>query len=363
MHLVHNVTVLGTEHSWILFGEKIEALGSGEAWKVHASTAVVIDGQGGFISRPFIDTHTHGLAGFAVEQGLAAMREIRKHQRRFGVGRSILSLVTLDQQRLLELIADAKTLAAEDPGFLGLHLEGPYISLDRCGAHDTSAIRKPTAAEIAELISAGKTSNGNIIASMTVAPEEFAEEELELLADSGIKLCLGHSQASYEKAKAFFGNFGNVLTHAFNAMQPIQHRAPGPIPAALDAGAFTELIADGHHVLAPAARILKTERVILVTDSMSAAAMADGAYQLGSLNIEVSGGVARTESGALAGSTLTMDQAVANYASWILDPELAIEAATTVPAKAYDIELEGIAEGSSADLLLLDSHAALVRLF
>jgi N-acetylglucosamine-6-phosphate deacetylase len=363
-HLIHNVTIIDTEYNWVYFNqEKIIAIGSAEKWCDYTDNAIIIDGNDGFISRPFVDTHTHGLAGFAVENGLKSMREIREHQKTFGIGYSILSLVSSTKEELLKNIRDAAILASEDPGFIGLHLEGPYISVERCGAHNIEAIRKPNMNELREILEAGNRPLRNVIVSMTVAPEEFSEEELTFLKAQGIKLCLGHSKADYVRASNFFTKYGNILTHTFNAMNPILHREPGPVPAALDNSAYTELIADGLHVVPAAARLLDSSKVILVSDSMSAAAMPDGEYRLGDLTVKVLDSAARTKTGTLAGSTLTMDKAVKNYAIWISNPAAAIAAATLNPAEAYGITVPKIEAGENSELLLLNSEGNLIRVF
>ena len=363
MHLIHNVTVFDSDATWLLFDSTIESMGTGEGWKAHASNAEVIDGELGFVSRPLIETHTHGLLGYAPEGGLESMRAIRASQKKFGIGRSILSLVSLSQPKILERISDAKQLAEEDIDFLGLHLEGPYIAKSRCGAHDPEVLRKPTDAELNQLIEAGEFKGGNVIASMTVAPELFEQHQLALLRNAGIRLCLGHTECSYAEAAQFFAVDGKILTHTFNAMPGIGHRAPGPIPAAMEAAAFMELIVDNEHVQKPTGALLDRDHVVLVSDSMSAAGLTDGEYQLGNLKVQVSGSVARTETGALAGSTLTLDVAVANYADWLGDSMAAIRSATTIPASAYGLEVPSISTGQPANLVLFDKVGKLRRSF
>lgn len=345
-----------------MLDSKIREIGHGDSWKTLEADRVV-DGRGGVLTRPFIETHTHGLEGYAVEQGLEAMRSIRAGQRRDGVGRSILSLVALPHKRILELIADAKTLMSEDQGFLGLHLEGPYISAARCGAHDVSNLRAPTESEVAELIQAARIpGKGSVIASMTVAPELLGVEFVRTLVSEGIVMCLGHSEASFEEANEFFASGGSILTHTFNAMAPISHKNPGPIPAAVQSqNVFLELIADGHHVHPSAALMIPKQSLILVSDSMAAAGQGDGEYSLGSLKVQVENGVARVPSGSLAGSTLTLAVAVENYSSWSGDVESAIAAATTNPAAAYGLDIASIYPDENADLVLISPSGKLVE--
>jgi len=137
------------------------------------------------------------------------------------------------------------------------------------------------------------------------------------------------------------------MTHTFNGMKGIHHREPGPIPAAIETDTFMELIADGSHVSPAAARLIPAERLILVTDAIDATGQPDGDYFLGAVQITVSGGVARTHEGSLAGSTLLLKEAVKNYAGWTSNPLAAIRAATTNPELAYGIGPNQLALGSA----------------
>lgn len=366
MFLVHSARAAGIEGSdnWFLFDDQIRKTGSGSTWQDLVFDEA-IDASGHLLTRPFIETHTHGLHGHSVEEGLEAMRAIRESQRLYGVSKSILSLVSLSHERILELIEDAKVLAEEDPGFLGLHLEGPYIADARCGAHDKAALREPTDSALQEIISAGELkSGGNVVASMTIAAELFTSEQLGRLIAAGIVLCLGHTASSYEDANELFAAGGKILTHTFNAMQPIGHRQPGPIPAAIEAtGVYLELIADGHHVHKSAGNLIPKDKLILISDAMAAAGQGDGSYKLGSLEVQVKDGVAKAPSGSLAGSTLTLNKAVENFVSWGNPVEQAARCAIDNPAAAYGLQVPQLAEGQSADLILLDDQGGLARTF
>lgn len=334
--LIHNVNVYeGSLHTncWVLLTDESAKIGGGEAWMGLGVDADVIDGKGKTLVSSLIDTHCHGAAGFSANDGLAGMRKTLDFNQENGVARSLLSLVTASHSELLYLCDQATDLRS-DQRFLGLHLEGPYLSPDHRGAHDPNKLALPTAAELTKLVETG------VIRSMTVAPELFTQSQLGLLADSGIKLCLGHSDVDYEGAKKFFSRHPEaVMTHAFNAMNPIHHRSPGPVPAAIEAGASIELIVDGVHVHESVVKLVPSKQVILVTDAMSAAGMPDGKYQLGSLEVSVADSIARTDSGNLAGSTLTLAKAVQNYAAITGSQELALRAATLNPAQAYDVRL------------------------
>lgn len=367
MILIHSARRLDNERTdnWLLFDTRILQSGIGDGWAKFSSKAKeVLDASGGYISPPMIETHSHGAGGHAVEDGADQIRAFVRHLRGKGVGGVIVSLVSLTPERLVSIVRAAKELAGQEPGFLGVHLEGPFIALEKCGAHDTSTVRPPTDDELKALVAAGAMDGGNIIRSITLAPELFSESQLALLSDNKIQLCMGHTSSTYEQAHDFFAQGGKIVTHTFNAMKPISHKEPGPILAALENNEiFLELIADGVHVHPSAAKIIPKDRLLLVSDSMSAADLGDGDYLLGTLKVRVVESTARTESGSLAGSTLSLAKAVESYSAWTRDVRSAIAAATVNPCLAYGIELPAIAEGESAELLLFSEDGELRRLF
>ena len=365
MIVVHSARLLSNQEAdnWVAFDGQIKALGRGDTWREQGFQVTdAIDARGGFLSVALTETHTHGAAGFAAENGVEDIANLLDHLESKGIGRAIISLVSLTQQDLVKLVGEAAQL--DHPRFLGLHLEGPYISTSRCGAHNLDAVRKPSDSELQELIAAGERKNGNVIASMTLAPEIFTSAQIETLVTAGVTICIGHTEASYSQSLELFEAGGRVLTHAFNAMPGIHHREPGPIPAAAEQqGVFLELICDGVHVDPSVAKLIDPAKVILVSDSMAAADLGDGEYELGGKKVSVVDGIARTQEGKLAGSTLNLLQAIKNYASWTGDPAAALRAVTTNPAAAYGLPPSDIAVGEKAELLLFDSELALVRQF
>ena len=323
--------------SWVVVDEKLNDFGVGDDWQQHAETAE--DGLSGFITPKLFDTHVHGGNGFSNDNGLADMLEVIDFHAKNGVGRTFLSLISAPVQDVVALIHEAREIDHEN--FAGLHLEGPFLAHEYKGAHNPNVLHAPTDSELAQLIEA----SGGLVKSITIAPELIFDSQLHSLQDAGISVCFGHSAADYLQAKEFFDKGSNIMTHAFNGMAGIHHRAPGPIPAALEAGAFTELIADGIHVEAAAARVLNQDKVILVTDAMVATGMPDGNYALGSMAVTVTNGVARTESGSIAGSTLLLKDAVRTYADWTGSPVAAFRAAITNPALAYGFEQVRLTKG------------------
>lgn len=334
--LIHSVSYFDgdklIENSWALLTESGAEIGQGASWKQKKAKHSV-DASGKVLLSGLVDTHCHGAMGHAAQDGLAGMRATLDFNFEKGVAKSLLSMVSAPVNQLIELCEQAQELHG-DERFAGIHLEGPYLSHGKRGAHNPEIIGSPKTQELKEIAKLG------VAKSITIAPELFEEGQLDILADAGLQLCFGHSEATYEQAKEFFKRYPSaIMTHAFNGMNGIHHRAPGPIPAAIEAGVMIELIADGIHVEQAAARILPKERLILITDAMSATGMPDGYYNLGSIQAKVSGGVARTDAGSLAGSTLLLKDAVANYGGWVGDLEQALQAATARPAQSYGIEL------------------------
>jgi N-acetylglucosamine-6-phosphate deacetylase len=352
--LIHRARLFDGFHihddGWLLFGDVIEQVGTGPTPHVDEGDVVLVDAHNRLVSPPLFDTHVHGGGGFTAEDGGASMREVLAFHRSHGAGSSFLSIVSLPHERILHLIADAHTLRQEDPRFLGLHVEGPFLAASHRGVHQEDYLRPPTDEEIQAIIDA---SHG-VVRSMTVAPELLTDNHVAMLLDAGIQPCFGHTAADYAQAQGHFDRGSRIVTHAFNAMNPIHHRQPGPILAAIeDDRVWLELIADGIHVHESPAHLLPPDRVILVTDAMAAAGQPDGVYQLGDVSVTVSGGVARAANGSLAGSVLTLNQAVKRFADWTGDLSVALRSGTTNPARAYGIDQVGtLAPHVAADVVL-----------
>ena len=240
---------------------------------------------------------------------------------------------------------------------LGIHLEGPYLSHARCGAHEPSLLVNPDIAEIKEILDVAKGS----IAMITIAPElPGAIEAIKYLTAAGIKVAIGHTNGDFKDAAAGTNAGATIVTHFMNAMN--KDKTEGSISSfvLVDERLSVELILDGHHVpLSTASEIIETigERIVLVTDAMAAAGSVDGNYSIGKLPVMVKDSVARLESnGALAGSTLTMDQAFINAINYCgTSVEKAVLMSSTNPAKALGINDRGeLSVGMRADLLEYD---------
>lgn len=262
-----------------------------------------------------------------------------------------------------DLVAALRRAASLLPGLpaggaqvLGVHVEGPFLSPRRHGAHDPALLAEPTQADVAALVGAAP----GLLKMHTIAPEvPGALDAIRRLADAGVLVSIGHTDATAAQAEAAADAGARMVTHLFNAMRPLHHREPGVIgQALLDARLTCGLIADLHHVAAPVCRLVFTAapgRVVLVTDAVAAAGMPPGEYDLGGSALTVDPlGLPRRSDGTIAGSGLRLDAAVANVVAAGVDLRTAIDAATRVPADLLGRpDIGRIAPGARADLAWL----------
>jgi len=318
----------------------------------------------GIVTPGFVDMHVHGGGGASFDAGTAdaAVTVVRAHLAH-GTTSMVASLVT-DTHDVMTAAIRELSLLVDDGMLAGIHLEGPWLSPQRSGAHQPGSLADPDPASVESLLKAG----GGSIRMVTLAPElPGALAAVGQLVDAGVVVGIGHTDATYDVARQALDAGASVGTHLFNAMRGLRHREPGPVGALLDSDADVELIADGVHlhpaVLRTALRA-KPGRIALITDAMAGAAAADGDYRLGPMAIEVRDGVARLAGGgAIAGSTLTMDAAVRHCVhEGGLDLLDAINAATATPARILGLAEAGALEtGRLADLVVLDDDLRVRR--
>jgi N-acetylglucosamine-6-phosphate deacetylase len=318
-----------------------------------------VDVGGDWLVPGFLDLHCHGGGGHSFDNDADEIRAAVATHRAHGTTRSVLSLVANPIAQLrasLEVIAE---LAEADPTILGSHLEGPFLAEGKRGAHNPAYLRAPLPFELEELIGASRET----LRQLTIAPElDGALDAIDVLVEAGIVVAIGHTEANFALAQEAFDRGSRILTHAFNAMNGIHHRAPGPIVAAFEDERVTiELILDGLHVhpgVAGMAFRAAPGRLALVTDAMAAAGASDGDYPLGTLNVTVRDGLAVLRgTDTIAGSTLTLDAALRNAVELAgVHPVDAIAALTTVPARALGLDhrLGRLAAGYAADAVILD---------
>ena len=289
----------------------------------------------GILIPGFVDIHCHGGGGkyFASLTDSEITQVIATHR----AGGTVAGLASLVTEPIPNLISQIKRLVpfAQRGEIAGIHLEGPYLSHARCGAHDPNLLRTPTIAEVQTLLDAGQ----GFIKMITIAPElDGALEVIEYLAKSGVIAAIGHSQSDAATAQAAIDRGASVVTHFNNAMPKVVD-GPGTMSSAVigELRVSLELILDGEHVSTQIVRDVfeaAPNRIVMVTDAMSAAGSTDGTYKIANLEVIVKDGVARLASnGSLAGSTLTMAKAF-NHALNEIGVSIteAVHAASTLPA-------------------------------
>jgi len=308
-----------------------------------------------------VDIHTHG--GFGIDLTYSTIKEVIEFSKRLlstGVTSYMPSTVTESfdvMESAVKIISEVSNMHGGSR-ILGIHLEGPYLNPVRGGAQSKEHMRKPSLEEFKRLYDASR----RLIKRITIAPE--IEGGINFISEVkkkfGVKVSLGHTDATYEQALRAIDAGANIITHLFNGMREYHHREPGIIGAALTAKkVYTEIISDLIH-LHPATinLVLKckgTNKTILVSDSISGAGLGDGFYTLGSRRIIIKDGIARTESGSLAGSTLTLIKAVQNMVKIGINLKEAVKMATSTPCNAIGIKKIGrIAKGCKADLIVLN---------
>lgn len=363
--VIHNVTAIDAnrtiENAWIsVSAGRIQEVGQGPPWEAACDRwTAVLDGQGGYVTPGFIDVHFHGGGTHSNEDGRQAIMGALAAHHAHGTTRAVVSFVSNPVPALLASLKTVAELTETSPLILGSHLEGPFLAKERRGAHNAQHLTTPANTDISQLLAAAR----GTLRQITLDPDQpGALEAITEFSRAGVRVAIGHTEATYETSLAAFKAGATMLTHTFNAMPGIHHRKPGPIVAALDQVAYLELILDGIHVHPRVAAILfqlAPGRVVLISDAMAAAAAPDGCYELGGQSVEVRGGTAvLTGTTTLAGSTLTLDNALRLGISNDIQPQAMVEALTFAPARLLNLSdsLGLLSPGYEADLALLDPN-------
>ncbi|MFF2876365.1 N-acetylglucosamine-6-phosphate deacetylase [Gottfriedia sp. NPDC057991] len=331
----------------------------------------IIDYAGHWIGPGLVDTHIHGFRNHDImESNFEGLNQISVGLLSCGVTSFLPTTLTSSTKSLNNVVEMIGTNYSKVQGakIKGIFLEGPFFTEKHKGAQNTKYFCDPSV----DMLKVWQKLSNDSIKKIAIAPERNgAVEFIEYAVRENIVVALAHSNANYEEAKLAIEKGASIFVHTFNGMSPLHHREPGMVGAAMNLkDAFAEIICDGHHVHPVAANILMQvrgrEKIVMASDCMMAGGMPEGTYQLGEFPVKVKDGMARLESGSLAGSILQLKDAVKNVVKWgIATPEEAIYMASTAPAKSIQLDREcgKIAKGYAADFIVLTPAMDLTATF
>lgn len=325
--------------------------------------AEIIEAQDKFVVPGYIDIHIHGGGDSDVMDGnYEAINQISITHSHFGTTSFLPTTMTMSKDKILRSlrsIGEAAKKGTAGAEILGIHMEGPYINPEKKGAQKEEDIRVPSIEEFTQF----QQASGDLIRLVTIAPEiPGAIDFIKYLDKQNIIVSGGHSNSTYTQVQAAIQAGLSHVTHTFNAMRGLHHREPGVVGAALSSPELTvEMIADGIHIHPVVMKILiqakEIEKIVLITDAMRAAGMSEGIYELGGQEVTVNKEQARLKDGTLAGSILTMDQAVKNLVTKVsISLPKAIQMASFNPAKSIGVENKkgSLEPGKDADIVILN---------
>lgn len=326
---------------------------------------------GEIVAPGLVDTHIHGYHGKDImnaEKG--ALNVISKGLLECGVTSFLPTTLTDSKERTDAAckVVGEEYKDVEGAKVRGIFLEGPFFTEKYKGAQNPAYMSDPKI----EYLKEWKDLSDGLVNKIAIAPERDGAIDFIKEANAmGVRVALGHSDASYDQAVEAVDAGANIFVHTYNGMSGLHHREPGMVGAAMNTDAISELICDGHHVNPHAANVLMNakgrDHIALITDCMSAGGMADGDYMLGDFPVKVEKGTARLkDSGSLAGSILKLKDAIKNVVDWyIADVFEAVQMASLVPAKSVGIDdvCGKLKEGYAADFIVLDYDMNLEKTF
>ncbi|HIF9266083.1 TPA: N-acetylglucosamine-6-phosphate deacetylase [Photobacterium damselae] len=326
---------------------------------------VQIDGKGYLATAGFIDLQLNGCGGVLLntDPSLKTLDIMNKTNLKTGTTQFLPTFITSDQQAMENIVSIVGELdQPETHGVLGLHLEGPFISIEKKGAHRQEFIREldlPTARFFAQ--------NADKIRVLTVAPENTSQEAIDIVRNAGITVSLGHTNATY--AQVCEKNGLEMATHLYNAMTPLGSREPGVVGYIFDKKPHAGIIVDGIHADYPSVRIahqLMGEKLFMVTDAVTPAGTDMTEYDMAGVKAYVTNGKCHYKDGTIAGAAITMIEGVRNLIQHVgLSREEALRMASLYPAKAIKIDdsYGKIAEGYKANIVLLNDNNQVEHIF
>ncbi|MDK1010534.1 MAG: N-acetylglucosamine-6-phosphate deacetylase [Actinomycetota bacterium] len=331
-------------------GEYVDAIGLSPA----GGTGLAVPG--------LIDLQINGFDGVDfTSAGTDDYRHVAKRLAATGVTSFQPTLISLPADQYVAALGRLDPSEIRDARILGMHLEGPFLSPAQCGAHDPENMIHPDLTLTQQFLDAGHFTH------MTIAPElPGALELIDFLSTRGVTVALGHTDCDAETATTAFDSGARSVTHIFGAQRPWGHRDPGVSGVALvRSDVFVTAIVDGIHLAPETVQLAANaagERFVLITDAIAAAGRPDGRYPLGDRSVILEHGACRLDDGTLAGSALTLDQAIRNMIDLGFDPLRAIGAATTAPAALIRrTDLGSLAPGGAADVCVMDDSFEVVR--
>ena len=365
---IHNAGILIRDGEIERIGKRDELELPSGATEICAEDSTAIPG--------FIDVHIHGAGGRDVMEGTdEAFGVITRRVAQFGTTSIVATTVTASTDDTLRAIEGVskyipkqyETCDLACAEILGIHFEGPFLSKERRGVHPPELLQPPSADVLQKFLHAA-AGNARIL---TIAPELLgAMPCIDAARSVGMVVSIGHTDATYEQARAAIAHGAHHATHVYNAMRPFSHRDPGVIGAVLTStDVNAELIADGIHVDEIAMKVLLQakgpERVVLISDGTPATGMPDGKYKLGGIDVTVVDGVCRDAEGRLAGSTLTLDRALRNIVALGTPLASAVRMLTLNPATVLGIEFKkgALRAGADADILFLNEALQITKVW
>jgi N-acetylglucosamine-6-phosphate deacetylase len=345
--LIINVTYKGKPCNIAVKNGKIHAIYKGDIMP-REKFDKIIDAEGKIIVPGLVDVHCHGCMGLESTDGVDALKEMSKHWAECGVTSWYPTGCTIP----VKDIKKAFSFIPETDGanIVGYHSEGPYICHKYKGAQDPNNIVRPNISDFDDV---------DNIKLITLAPE--VDGALDYIKNSKALVVVGHTEATYDEAMAGFKAGAKCVTHLFNGMPSLHHRQPSILGAAYDSGAYVQIICDGMHIHPSVIRLtyklFSSKRMILISDAIRPALLADGDYDSGGLSVTVKNGKATLKgTDTLAGATTSLYGCVQKAIEFGIKPEEAYKMASTTPSEMMGIKKGKIKKGYDAEFLLLDSE-------
>lgn len=324
------------------------------------SEEAIFDGNGGLLIPGMIDVHIHGAKNYDMMDGSTeSIQAVSMACAETGCTSFLVTSVSSSLEDLIQMIRQTKKVIGKEKGakIAGIHLEGPYLNIEKKGMQNPAHLRHPDLKEMKKIFDEAD----GLIKMVTIAPELPGGIELiDFLKKRGVVVAIAHSNATYEEAQDAFEKGASHITHCFNDMPAIHHRAPGLVAAALENDSISvQAIVDGVHLHPGIVRLIHKikgpDKMVLTTDALQAMGVGDGEYIFGGHQVTVTEGVARLQDGTLASSTVTMNKSLRLSNEFGINLQDTIQMATSTPADILGMKNLGrIEKGYSADLVLLD---------